>query len=172
FRRVLFRSPRDAPELLGRGLDDLRVLRRLAEPHVDDHLRDLRDGHHVGVPELLHQGRRRLVGIALLQPTHLSITPPLLRLIRTFRPSSSVWKPTRVPLPASGSHSITFDAWMDASCSTMPPWMLRWGLGLVWRFTRFTPSTTTRLRAVSTNVTRPRLPRSLPAITITSSFLR
>ena len=44
-------------ELVGAGVDDLGVRRRLAEAHVDDDLLDLGDGHHVRVAELLRQRR-------------------------------------------------------------------------------------------------------------------
>jgi len=57
-----------------------------------------------------------------------------------------------------------------ASRSTMPPLMLRCGLGRVWRLMKFTPSTTTRALSGMTRSTRPRLPRSRPEITTTLSF--
>src|SRR5215203_425434 len=46
------------------------------------------------------------------------------------------------------------------------------GFGRVCRLIRFTPSTTTRLVPGTTDSTRPFLPRSLPARTITWSFFR
>src|SRR5687767_1858312 len=54
----------------------------------------------------------------------------------------------------------------------MPPLMFFCGFGRVCRLIRFTPSTTTRFFSGSTDNTRPFLPRSLPARTITWSFLR
>ena len=78
----------------------------------------------------------------------------------------------RVCAPHSGQISCTLDACSDASRSTMPPLMLRPGFGLVWRLIMFTPSTTRRLAAGTIFNTRPRLPRSLPAMTSTLSFFR
>src|SRR5688572_11938611 len=54
----------------------------------------------------------------------------------------------------------------------MPPLMFFCGFGRVCRLIRFTPSTTTRFLSGSTDSTRPFLPRSLPARTMTWSFLR
>src|SRR5437764_519958 len=169
--------PRDARELVGAGVDDLRVRGRLAEAHVHDDLVDLRHGHHVFVPELLLQGRDDVLGVLLFQPgAHLSTTPSHLRQIRTLRPSPRILRPTRVCAPHSGHTSCTFDAWSDASRSTMPPLMFLPGFGFVWRLIMFTPSTMRRSLARSspgrTFSTRPRLPRSLPLMTSTLSFFR
>src|SRR5205807_7413678 len=95
-----------------------------------------------------------------------------LRQTRTLRPSPRILRPMRVCAPHSGQISCTLDACSDASRSTMPPLMLRPGFGLVWRLIMFTPSTTRRLAAGTIFNTRPRLPRSLPAMTSTLSFLR
>src|SRR5688572_2541819 len=54
----------------------------------------------------------------------------------------------------------------------MPPLMFFCGFGRVCRLIRFTPSTPTRFLSGTTDSTRPFLPRSLPARTITWSFLR
>src|SRR4029079_271433 len=145
--------------------DDLGVARRLAEPHVDDHLLDLGDGHHVGVAELFLERRHDVFRVSLFQAAHLSTTPSHLRQIRTLRPSPRILRPTRVALPHSGHTIWTLLACSGASRSTTPPLTWRCGLGLVWRLMMFTPSTTTRFFAGRTLSTRPRLPRSLPVIT-------
>src|SRR3954451_16542601 len=54
----------------------------------------------------------------------------------------------------------------------MPSFTFLPGFGFVWRLIRFTPSTINRFLSGSTRSTRPRLPRSLPVITSTLSFLR
>src|SRR5438552_17225693 len=54
----------------------------------------------------------------------------------------------------------------------IPPFWFLDGLGLVWRLPMFTPATMTLPEARSTSCTLPRLPRSRPAMTTTSSPLR
>src|SRR4051794_11992134 len=54
----------------------------------------------------------------------------------------------------------------------MPPLICRPGFGFVWRLIMFTPSTMRRLFSGTSLRTRPRLPRSLPAMTRTLSFFR
>src|SRR5258705_8904800 len=78
----------------------------------------------------------------------------------------------RVDSPPSGHPSCTLLAWSAASRSTMPPLMLRWGFGRVWRLIMLTPSTISRFLVGSTFSTRPRLPLSLPVLTDTVSFRR
>ena len=86
----------DRGQIVGRGVDLLAVLHRLADAHVDDDLVEPRHLHRVLVAELLHQRRadRRLV--ALLQPgRHLGSltcrsTSPERRANRTLRPSSRI----------------------------------------------------------------------------------
>src|SRR5262245_20257892 len=68
--------------------------------------------------------------------------------------------------------SCTLLACSAASRSTMPPLIFRCGFGRVCRLMMFTPSTSSRLSAGTTRRTRPRLPRSLPAITMTVSLRR
>src|SRR5262249_12659681 len=111
-------------------------------------------------------------GIALSQPVHLSTTPLHLRQNRTRPPFSSRRWPTRVGSPHSGQTICTFDALSGASRSTIPPLTFFCGSGLVRPFTNSTPSTTSRPRPGSARSTRPRLPRSRPAITMTLSFFR
>src|SRR3954470_10785395 len=76
----------------------------------------------------------------------------------------------RVRVGASdfGSSSITFEAWMGAGKSTIPPCSsaLR---ALRWRFTMFAPSTTTRPVLRYTRMTFPTWPLSSPRTTLTVS---
>src|SRR5688572_28009060 len=162
----------DAAELVGAGVDDLRVLGGFAEAHVDHDLGDLRDRHDVVVAELLLEAGHRFLLVPFPQAAHLSTTPSHLRQIRTLRPSPRIFFPRRVGLPHSGHISCTFDACSGASRSTTPPLIWRCGFGLVWRLMKFTPSTTTRFFSGSTFSTRPCLPRSLPVLTTTLSFFR
>src|ERR1700722_18762813 len=61
----------------------------------------------------------------------------------------------------------TFEMWIVASFSTMPPgWPIA---GAVWRFTMLTPWTTSRASLGRTRRTSPVLPLSLPVITTTLS---
>src|SRR5207247_1023971 len=152
--------------------DDLRVRRRLAEAHVHDDLLDLGNGHDVLVAELLGERRHDFLLVLVLQPAHLSTTPSHLRQMRTLRPSPRILWPTRVCALHSGQTSCTFDAWSDASRSTMPPLTFFPGFGFVWRLIMFTPSTISRFLSGSTLSTRPRLPRSLPVMIRTLSFFR
>src|SRR6185295_15270958 len=165
----------DARELVGAGIDDLRVGRRFAEAHVHDDLLKLGHGHHVLVAELLGQRRDHFLLVFLFEPArHLSTTPSHLRHTRTLRPSPRILWPTRVWALHSGQTSCTFDACSDASRSTMPPLMPLPGFGFVWRLIMFTPSTIKRSVPVFDGTTfrmRPRLPRSLPVMTSTLSFL-
>src|SRR4030095_17172542 len=110
--------------------------RRLAEAHVDDHLFDLGDRHHVAVAELLLERRRHFLLVPIFQAAHLSTTPSHLRQILTLRsPRRSC--PTRVIFPHSGQISCTLLACREPSRSTMPPLMLRCGFGRVWRLIMF-----------------------------------
>src|SRR5271156_4535057 len=59
---------------------------------------------------------------------------------------------------------------MAASCSAMPPLMLRCGLGWTCFLTMRTCSTKIRFLSPSTRSTRPRLPLSVPVITSTVSL--
>src|SRR5579875_1169809 len=93
------------------------------------------------------------------------------QLPRRSRGCSSRRVPTRVGLLQRPQMGSTFDAWIDASFSTMPPGLCT-PRGFVCRFTRFTCSMTTRSRSGRTRSTLPVLPRSRPAITITVSSLR
>src|SRR4030095_15405911 len=114
------------------------------QAHVDHGLRDLRHSHHVREAELLAKRRHHVGHVPSFEAVHLSTTPLHFTQYRTRRPSSSRRRPMRVRAPHSGQISWTFDACSDASRSTMPPLMLRWGLGRVWRLMKFTPSTMTR----------------------------
>ena len=75
----------DASELVGADVGQLGVRRRLAEAHVDDHLLEAGDRHHIAVTELLGERRYDVLLIPLSQAIHLSITPSHLRQMRTLR---------------------------------------------------------------------------------------
>src|SRR3990172_2057389 len=168
----------DPTQLVHRRVQELDVLGRLADAHVDHDLLQARHRHHVGVVPLLHQARRYLLNVgglepgADLAPAHLSSTPSQRRQMRTLRPSASVRAPIRVRLPHSPQTTMTLLAWIGASRSAMPPLMLRWGLGRVRRLMNPTPCTITRFFSGITFRIFPCLPASLPAITSTPSFLR
>jgi hypothetical protein len=153
-------------------VDDLGVLRRLAEAHVHDDLLDLRDGHDVGVAELLAERGHDVLQVAILQAAHLSTTPSHLRQMRTLRPSARTLWPMRVLAPHSGHTSCTLLAWSEASRSTMPPLTLRCGFGLVWRLDHVHAFDHHAVLLGLTFSTRPRLPRSFPVVTTTTLSLR
>src|SRR5439155_17678896 len=93
------------------------------------------------------------------------------RQTRTLIPESSRC-PIRVAFPQDLHTTMTFERSMNCSFRMMPPvWPPR-DVGRMgrWRLARATPSTMTRFSRGRTLTTRPRLPRSLPAITSTSSF--
>src|SRR5439155_3736562 len=162
--------PGHARELVHAGVHDLRVLRRFAQAHVDHHLLDLGDGHHVLVAELLLERGRDFLLVAVPQAAHLSTTPSHLRQTRTLRPSPRIRRPIRVALLHSGHTICTFEACSGASRSTTPPLICFCGLGFVWRLMMFTPSTINLFFAGRILSTRPRLPRSFPVMTMTLSF--
>src|SRR5262245_1683686 len=165
----------DGRQLLHSRLDDLRVLDRLAQPHVEDDLLETRDRHGVRVAEFAHQCGSDLGAVPFAQPGRhahpCSSVSPQRRHTRTPRPSSRRRWPIRAGLLHRPQRSTTLEAWSDASFSTMPPccWTPR---GFTWRFTRFRRSITTRSLSVRTRRILPVLPRSRPAMTITVSFLR
>src|SRR5262245_51285801 len=95
---------------------------------------------------------------------------PLLLKTRTFLPSTSL-TPTRSPLLVAGLKCITFDWSIGIVLSMIPPVTPFIGFGRTCFLTTLMPSTTTCDASTRLN-TVPRLPLSLPAITITSSPLR
>src|SRR3954470_6776828 len=74
----------------------------------------------------------------------------------------------RVGASLLGSSSITFEAWMGAGKSTIPPCSSA-VRALRWRFTMFAPSTTTRPVLRYTRITFPTCPLSSPRTTLTVS---
>src|SRR5262249_27530828 len=133
--------PRDRRQLLSRALEDLRVGDRLPEAHVEDDLLDARYRHRVVDPELLPERGGDLLRVFLFQSCcHLFFvlrlqarTAPLFFATRSGLPSASRRRPTRVRTLRSGSTSITFEMWIAASLSEMPPAMFFEGFGRVWR---------------------------------------
>src|SRR6266478_5486309 len=74
--------------------------------------------------------------------------------------------------PQVGQTSCTFEIAIRLSCSAMPPWTLRCGLGRTCFFTIITCSTRILRSAGNTRSTRPSLPLSRPVMTFTVSFRR
>src|SRR2546430_10543385 len=167
--------PADRRQLLDRGVEELRILRRLAEPHVEHDLLEARHGQRVLDAEIAHERGGDLATVALAQAGGHAHSPPSgspqRRQTRSPWPSASRRCPTRVGLLHLGQMGTTLERWIDASFSWMPPgcWTPR---RFTCRFTMLTRSISTRSRSASTRNTLPVLPRSLPAMTITVSSLR
>src|SRR6266850_5869954 len=89
---------------------------------------------------------------------------------RSRFPPSPGFTVTRTPTWHLGQRCMTFDTWIGASLSRIPPCRPA-PRGLVCRLMKFTFSTMTRPLSRSTLRTRPDLPRSSPEITTTWSFL-
>src|SRR5205085_6644005 len=171
-------------ELLGRGLEDVRVLLGVADAHVQGDLHEPRRLHGRRVREPLDEGRADLTLVALLQAGddaclcggHSSNSSPERFATRLRWPSSRTIR-TRVGSPDFGSSSITLEMWIGPSFSITPPtcsarWVSRSDRGRVWRFWMFSPSTNTRDFFGSTCSTLPVLPLSLPEMTFTRSSRR
>src|SRR5579875_2141282 len=162
--------PGDLGELVGGGLEQLRVLLALTHTHVDGHLHDLGSLHRRVIAKALDQRGANLVLVPGLQTcSHQSILVPLRRATRTRLPSTTS-TPTRVGLPSLGSTSATLEIWIPPSFSITPLVCCAVGdIGLAFwcRLIMFSPSTNTRSFLASTRSTRPCLPRSLPLITTT-----
>src|SRR5215469_6616355 len=74
--------------------------------------------------------------IAFFRPVlylYLSSVALQCRQLRIFEPSGKMVWPTRVCLPQLGQRTITFETWMPASFSIIPPLTFFEGLGCVWR---------------------------------------
>src|SRR5262249_30450026 len=163
----------DRRQLLDRGVEDFRVLRRLAEAHVEDDLLEPRHGEHVRASELAHERGNDLAPVAFAQAgrhRQASRSPQRLQM-RCTSPPESRRLPTRVGLLQRPHMGRTFERWIDASFSWMPPgcWTPR---GFTCRFTMLTRSMITRSLSARIRRTFPVLPRSLPAMTMTVSSLR
>src|SRR5437899_4783942 len=169
--------PGDRREVSRCGVHRLRVADRLAHSDVEDDLLDLRDLHHVRVAELLAQLVLHGLVIPLFQHgghdgSSTTIASPHCRHTRSFVPSSSRRWPMRVGLPQCGQTTMTLPSPSGIGWSTIPPFWFLEGFGLVWRLAMLTPATMTVCALGRTSCTRPRLPRSFPVMTITSSPLR
>src|ERR1700722_11537568 len=155
--------------------DDLLVSNRFAKAHVRGDLGDARHFHHGLVTELLGEAGYNLLFVKLLQTSHfftpqrqaLSSAPVVLRK-RTFL-SPSTLMPTRDALPFASTNA-TFEICSGIVLASTPPVVPFIGFGLTCFLTRLIPSTVTR--SSPTDSTTPRLPLSLPVVTITSSPLR
>src|SRR5262249_12642328 len=99
----------DHGELFGRLLDELRVLRRLADAHVDHDLFEFRHLVHVGVAELLLELRTDVLAVALEQPRQHQSTSGASEMIfmkRRARSSRATGPKMRVP---SGSRALSIN---------------------------------------------------------------
>src|SRR5579862_4273001 len=184
----------DDRQLLDRGVELLRVGLRFADPHVERDLLDARHLHDRAQAELLLELGPDLADVLLLHARlvwlhdrhYLSISWPQpgflqtrTRTVLSLTVFSTV--PTRVGLPHVGQTTMTFETGSGDACSMRPPGITcappmrlafwigrgRWCFTIMLRF-----STSTRPSLGSASITRPRLPRSLPFITWTVSFLR
>src|SRR6267154_180625 len=173
--------PGDLAELNRRGVQELGVLTCFAETDVDRDFLQLGHGHHVLPAKALHQRGNRLHSVFFLQSTlhrllylvlYLSNVVLQWRQLRTFVPSGKAVWPIRVCLPQLPQTTITFETLIPASFSTIPPLMFFEGLGRVCRLMIPTCSTTTVFFFALIESTRPLLPASFPAITLTLSPLR
>src|SRR5260221_7027358 len=163
---------------IGNGVvQDLLVRRRLAHAHIQRDLLDARYFHRGLVPELLHEVGHDVLAVIVLQAGHRQVSvlvnqastiSPLDLNTRTLRPSSISLKPIRSAFLVCGLNSATLEMSIGMSLSTMPPVKPFMGLGRWCFLTRLTPSTT-RCLASTIRSTVPRLPLSLPAVTMTAS---
>src|SRR6266511_3156093 len=185
----------DGAQLLDRGVDDLAVVDRLAEPHVHDDLLELRSLHRVLEPELLHHLGADLPLESVLQACcHLCLSLPsagrrscramrvncyraALRFSRrafSFAPSSRPIFSRRTGAPSLPT-TMTFESAIVPDFSTMPPSGFVWLRPFfTWRFTTMSFSTRTRVFPLACTISRtlPDLPFSLPEMTWTVSPLR
>src|ERR1700737_1724791 len=175
----------DDPQLVHCLVERLGFLDGLADAHVDHDLHEPRDRHDVQA-RLGHELGADLIDVAALEARlvavrcghgvgrHQASSPSHDRQMRIFVPSSATEKPTRVG-PQLLQTSVTLDRSTGSSLVMMPP---SWpppraeGRTFSWRFTRLTPSTSTRFLVGRAAMTRPSLPASLPARTWTRSPLR
>src|SRR6478609_1685342 len=163
-------------------LDELAVLGRVADTHVDDDLDDARDLHDVGVAELLEERALDLVLVALLEArlgrrglshgvchfqrslSDFTATRTRAALVRPFRSTVSTRVLMRVGFFDSGSTIATLLTWIAASVCTRPPVRVPRAVApaLTCLVTRLMPSTSTRWVSGYTAMTLPCLPRSPP----------
>src|SRR4029077_21072027 len=166
----------DLRQISGRRVHRLRVADGLAHADIQDDLLDLGDLHDVAVAELLAQVLAHRCVVALLQEGgHLGSSTTIgspQRLHTRSLESSSVRCATRVGFPQCGQRTMTFPSPSGMGCSMIPPFWFFAGFALVWCLAMLTPATITVRSRGRTSCTRPRFPRSLPAITMTSSPLR
>src|SRR5713101_1123530 len=164
----------DLREIAGGRVHGLRVTDGLAHADVEDDLRDLRDLHDVAVAELLAQLILHGRVVALFQygshylGSSTTIASPQRMHTRSLLFSSIRWA-TRVGFPQCGQTTMTLPSPSGMGCSMIPPFWFFVGFALVWCLAMFTPATITVWSPGRTSCTRPRLPRSLPVMTMTSS---
>src|SRR3954469_9775098 len=120
----------DRAELLGGGVEDLRVLLGVADAHVQRDLDQPRRLHRRRVAEAVDQRGADLLDVALLEAggrlrclgCHFdqSSAVPDRRVTRAREPPSRVM-PTRVRFLSLGSMSMTLEMWIGPSFSMTPP---------------------------------------------------
>src|SRR4051812_28538243 len=145
----------DRPQLLGGGVEDLRILLGVAHAHVQRDLRQPRRLHRRRVAEAVDQRGADLLEVALFEAggrlrclgCHFdqSSAVPDRRVTRAREPPSRVM-PTRVRFLSLGSMSMTLEMWIGPSFSMTPPTVSarcapRTCCGRWWRFTMLRPST-------------------------------
>src|SRR5699024_1695272 len=129
----------DRREVAHRAFNHLGVPSRAAAAHVDPDLGDRRHLHDGGDPALFTQHADNRGAVALLEARDRSrfqcgghqMSSPVRRATRTFVPSSSmrypIFEPTVrfsvLPLTSTSASTAyaTFDTWIGASSSMMPP---------------------------------------------------
>src|SRR6185295_3040261 len=106
--------------------------------HVEDDFLDPRAGEEVLHAQIAHERRGDLRAVAFAKAGRhgqaLSSCSPQRRQVRPAWPSSRRRWPTRVGLLQRPQMGSTFETWIDASFSTMPPGCCT-PRGFVWRFT-------------------------------------
>src|SRR5581483_333378 len=139
--------PGDQRQVTHERIEQLVVLRRLAQAHVDHNLLELRHSHRVLESKLFLERLLDLFLVLLFQPCCHSLCSlssgarsglsrvPLRKGLSSYffvgnvcphflqmrtRVSPSILCPMRVG-PQLGQTSATFEMWMGDSCSAMPP---------------------------------------------------
>src|SRR5581483_9845342 len=189
----------DDRQLIHRVVERLRLELRLADAHVQRHLRDDRHLHDRRVAEVVLQLAAELLLVARLQARHVAVravrahlrSPRSIswpqsarRQTRTFTGSPlisrNLW-PMRVARWQTGQTTMTSETSIGAGFSSTPPGWICWppirpesriGRGRWWRLTMLRFSTITRPSRGRAWITRPCLPRSLPLRTWTMSPFR
>src|SRR6185436_282015 len=180
----------DRGQLLDGGVEDLGVLNRLADAHVQDDFLDLRNRHRVPDLELVLEFLPDFVRVQLFDSRchcwillsarrctsrvndYLPRSALHLRQKRTASPSSLRCEPRRAASLQLGQTTCSLATWIGDSRSRMPPLTFLPGFGRVCFFVKFTRSTMAVPFVARTRSTRPFFPASLPESTTPVSPLR